>query len=302
MELSHKFSRCYFSCFNVHPEFASEFKFPKSKGSGFFTVKYIDAGFNKEAEMGEFFIEFNEKVKEHKLAQALEKAGAGQVTITTFANNDGNESASNALLRVWTIQKQTGYSYRCGDCQEALLTKTQAKFAESQKKQQETSEFDEKTAAAIKQSLADLGETNKQSLAEIGAVNEKVDNIQEGVCHIIPELKAENERLKKVNQDLVLSRDQQEAKTARATQRINVECERADKLGVESVQRMAEFGVEIVQLKAELQRKALEIAHLRELVNLTEAVKQAHSLEYQLKRVGERLDDYESTCKCARCD
>ena len=279
----------------MDPEFASAFKFPKSKGGGFFTIKYLDAGFNKEAEMGEFFIEFFEKVKEHKLAQALEKAGAGQVTITTFANNDGNESASNALLRVWTVQKQTGYSYRSGDCQEALLTKTQARFAESQKKQQETSEFDEKTVAAIKQSLAELGETNKQSLAEIGAVSGKVDyvgtkvnNIQQGVCEIISELKAKIEFQDRVIQEVKLSRDQQEAKTAQATKRINVEIEKVDKLSME-----------IIELKTKLWSKVKEIEHLREIANMTDAIKQAHSLHFHLKRFSERLDEDECK-KCAK--
>ena len=291
MEISHQFTRCYFSCFNVSPEFASVFKFPKGKGGGDFTIKYVNAGFNKEAEFGEFFIEFNEKVKEHKLAQALEKAGATQVTIMTFANNDGNESASNALLRVWTVQKQTGYSYIFGECQVALFTKTRAKFGESQKKQ-ETFEFDEKTAAAIKQSLADLGETNKQSLAEIEAVSGKVDKVQEGVSQIIPELKAENDKLKQKIKELVLSRDQQEQKTGVATARINMEIDKADKLGVE-----------IVELKAELRRRVQEIKYLQEVANLTEAVKQAHSLEFYLKRVGECLDENnQREHKCAKYD
>ena len=107
----------------MSPEFASAFKFPKSKGEGFFTIKYLDAGFDKEAKMGEFFVEFNAKVKEHKLAQALERAGAGQVTITTFANNDGNESASQALCRVWAVSNKTGIRYTQGECNEALMIK-----------------------------------------------------------------------------------------------------------------------------------------------------------------------------------
>jgi hypothetical protein len=290
--------RCFFVCFNVNPEFAREFKFAKSKGGGEFTIQYMNAGFNQEAEFGEFYIEFAEYIWEHKLVEALETAGASQVFVTTFPSKDWNESAANALCRVLTVMNKTGISYTQGKCSETVLTKAQAKFAESQKKQYETSEFDEKTAAAIKQSLADIGETNKQSLAEIGAVNGKVDNIQEGVCHIIPELKTELERVKKVNQDLVLSRDQQEAKTARATHRINVEIERADALGVENVELKAEHD----ELKAKLRRQALEIEHLREVVNLSEAIKHAHSLEFHLKRVGERLNEDENTRKYARCD
>jgi len=201
----------------VDPEFASVFKFPKSKGGGFFTIKYLDAGFNKEAEMGEFFIEFFEKVKEHKLAQALERAGAGQVTITTFANNDGNESASNALLRVWTVQKQTGYSYRSGDCQEALLTKTQARFAESQKKQQETSEFDEKIKEAINRSLALQEDTN----AKVAAVGGDVELIKDGVCAVIPDYQRKIEELERIVAHKTKECDRIEYAKAQKTRQVN---------------------------------------------------------------------------------
>ncbi len=286
MGVSYQFTRCYLTCFNVDPEFASAFKFPKSRGGGFFTIKYMDAGFDKEAEMGEFFIEFNEKVWGHKLTEELEKAGATQVYITTFTNNDGNESAANALLRVWSVAERTGHGFKAGECQEALLAKTQAKLAESKKKP-DTAELDEKTSAAIKQSLAEI-ETVK---FKVEGVDGKVDTIQEGVCQIIPDLKAENEKLKKSIKDLVLSRDQQEYKTGIATARINVEIEKADKLGVENL-----------GLRAENARLKDQVKSLQDQLNLAEAVKQVFSLEFQLKRVGERLDENERELKRARQD
>ena len=196
-EISRRFIRGYCSAFNAEPELAQNFKFFKSNGVNEFSIKHMEAGFNKEAGLGEFFFEFGEAVYEHKLIKALEKAGATQVTIMTFANNDANESASNALLRVWTVAAKSGVGYIRGACQEALLAKTKAK-QQSAKEQAATSFDEEKTAAAIKQSLAELGEVNKQSFNKIGVVDGKVDTVdgkmdkvQEGVCVIIPEYKAE---------------------------------------------------------------------------------------------------------------
>jgi chromosome segregation ATPase len=199
--------RVYFTCFNVDQSFARNFKFPKSKGDGFFTVKYMFAAFDKEAEAGEFYVEFEERVWEHKLIEALEAAGATQVIPQTFAHNDGNESASDALLRVWNLSDRTGLCYFQGECQEALQTKTSAKLKESKKKRV-ASEFDEKTAAAIKQSLSDIGETNKQSLAGIGNVSGKVEIIDEKVSDIGENVVSINSQikemidLKKKNEDL----------------------------------------------------------------------------------------------------
>jgi hypothetical protein len=153
----------------VDPEFASAFKLPKSKGGGFFTIKYLDAGFNKEAEMGEFFIEFFEKVKEHKLAQALERAGAGQVTITTFANNDGNESASNALLRVWAVSNKTGIRYTQGECSEALLRRAKQAAA------------DRVCCRVCKRSIEDLEKDNisTQAIADLKQSKPKYEHLKD---------------------------------------------------------------------------------------------------------------------------
>ena len=129
-------------------------------------------------------------------------------------------------------------------------------------------------------------------MAEIEAGSGKVDEVQGEISQIIPELKAKIEMLQKVHQELILSRDQEEAKTVEATKRVNIEIDKADKLDVE-----------IVELKAELRRSVQEIKYLQEVANLTEAVKQAHSLEFYLKRVGECLDENnQREHKCAKYD
>lgn len=95
------------SCFNVTPDFASTFKFWKSRGASEFEINYMEAAFDREAASGEFFIEFGEKVWEHKLIENFKFHGACQVMTSTFANNDGNESAAAALLRVLNTQEKT---------------------------------------------------------------------------------------------------------------------------------------------------------------------------------------------------
>ena len=237
----------------------------------------MEAGFNKEAGLGEFFFEFGEAVYEHKLIKALEKAGATQVTIMTFANNDANESASNALLRVWTVAAKSGVGYIRGACQEALLAKTKAK-QQSAKEQAATSFDEEKTAAAIKQSLAELGEVNKQSFNKIGVVDGKVDTVdgkmdkvQEGVCVIIPEYKAENEKQKQAIAELTKAKKQQEQKTGAATAKINIEIAKNMKLEAD-----------VLELKAEMKRKDKTIADLREAHSLADAARQMYELKAQI--------------------
>jgi molecular chaperone GrpE (heat shock protein) len=120
-------------------------------------------------------------------------------------------------------------------------------------------------------------------------VDVKVDTIQEGMCQIIPELKTEIENLKQKNKELVLSRDQQEAKTAQATKRINAETDRAHNLGVENL-----------ELKAGLQRKEKEIKRLQGEVDLMDAVKHIYSLSTQMTDLFQLIDENERAHKCAR--
>eukprot|EP00291_Cryptomonas_curvata_P009507 CAMPEP_0172201560 /NCGR_PEP_ID=MMETSP1050-20130122/30080_1 /TAXON_ID=233186 /ORGANISM="Cryptomonas curvata, Strain CCAP979/52" /LENGTH=233 /DNA_ID=CAMNT_0012879245 /DNA_START=34 /DNA_END=732 /DNA_ORIENTATION=- len=138
-EKSAKMSRFFVSCFNV-----------TIKGVGEFKIKYMETAFNKEAESGEFFLEFDEYVWEHKLIESFQSQGAGQVSTITFANNDGGDSAANALLRIRLNQEKTGISYSRGICPPALLAKVKSKQAAVAST---SKEFDEKTIAAIKQSL-----------------------------------------------------------------------------------------------------------------------------------------------------
>jgi hypothetical protein len=111
----------------VTPEFAESFHFPKSKGHGEFNIKYMEAAFKKEAGSGDFFIEFEENVWTHKLIECFQSRGAGQVMSSTFASNDGNDSASDALMYVFKSQDKNNIKYTRGTCPPALLDKVKVK-------------------------------------------------------------------------------------------------------------------------------------------------------------------------------
>ena len=138
---SFKLTRAYVSCFNVDPQFAMCFNVPKTRVDGEYKIKFMHAAFNKEAFSGEFFIEFEEQLWFNTLLQAFEDQGAGGVYIGTFKNNDGNDSAANALLRVWELAEKTEKFTIRGKCSDALMAKTKAKQAEAMSKKKE-SEFD----------------------------------------------------------------------------------------------------------------------------------------------------------------
>ena len=254
-----KNARFFVSCFNASPEFAASFKFQKSRGEGEFAVKYMLVAFNKEAESGEFFIEFEEKVWEHKLVESFQSQGAGQVTTITFANNDGGESAANALVRVMTSQKN-GDGYTRGTCPPTLHAKALAKIEEAHK-QQPASELDEKTAAAIKLSL----ETQVVKLEgiESGMQSQavKLEGIEQGVCNVIPDYQQEIKALRHALAYKTRQCDVQEAKTALQTGKVN----QRDKEN-ESLRRREEANIKREESLLERIKELESLVQLKEML------------------------------------
>jgi hypothetical protein len=142
------------------------------------------------------------------------------VTTITFANNDGGESATNALVRVMTSQKKSGDGYTRGTCPPALHAKALAKMEEAHK-QQPASELDEKTAAAIKLSL----ETQVVKLEgiESGMQSQAVElvDIKHGVCNVIPDYQKEIRALKDALAHKTKLCDRIENQKGRLTMEIN---------------------------------------------------------------------------------
>jgi hypothetical protein len=241
----------------VNPEFAGAFKFPKGRGEGYFTIKYVYAAFNKEAEMGEFYMEFEERVWSHKLVEALENAGATQITIMTFANNDGNESASNALARVRMVGDKTNETFIQGTTGEVFLNQARAKLNAS-RQAKVSAEFDEKTQAALKESLT--------------TIDGKVDKVAEGVCTIIPDYQQEIARLKLVVAHKTKECDRQEYERGKKTE----ECNKLTK-------KLLEANEQNLALKTECQKLQDNNTLLQDQVCLAKEIARLHKINEEME-------------------
>ena len=243
-ENSTRLNRVFVTCFNVTHAFGNSFKFWKARGISEFVIKYMEAAFDKEAGSGEFFFEFEEKVWEHKLIECFKSQGAGQVNTITFANNDGGDSASNALVRVLASQEKTNLKHSRGTCTPALRAKVQAKQALA-KTRLSYKEFDEKTMAVMNQSMA-LQEETKAAVVKVEGLLEgsmetvnsvkdgmqsqavklesqsvKLDGIEHGVCNVIPDYQREIEQLKEALVKKTAACDTIEGKLGHKTRIIN---------------------------------------------------------------------------------
>ena len=149
----------------------------KARNAGNFTIKFMHAALNKEAYSGEIFIEFQETLRVCTLIAQMEEHGACQVNVVTFKNN---ESASNALLRVWTSAAKTGCEVTRGAGSKELLAKTQAKFEAESQSEADDVKNEAKMSEGIRQSLTDMRH-------KVGSMEEKIDTVQQGVCANIPD-------------------------------------------------------------------------------------------------------------------
>lgn len=263
-------SRYFVSCFNVTPEFASEFKFPKSRGGGEFGIKYMEAAFNKEAGSGEFFFEFEDYVWSNKLVELFYSKGAGQVSTITFANVDGGESASNALLRIISSQEKTGIAYTRGTCPSTLLNRVQAKKAAAA--QMSSGEFEEKTVAAIKHSMEEQAAILVKVEGGLQSQVVKLDGIQEGVCNVIPDYQNKIAKLEEALAYQIVQRNSQEGKTSAQTRVVNQQKDviTAKDIEIATLHKREDFLLKRIQeLESNLDMcKAVE--HLKQMTQLAQ--------------------------------
>lgn len=135
----------------------------------------MESAFDKEAECGEFYLEFGENIWEYKLVERFEAQGACQVNSVTFEHNDGHESASNALLRVLKTQEKTGLLFTKGVRPAGLAKKVQEKLDNSKKDLMSMHEWDEKTKARLddlKQNMQDVDSKVQSQVVKL----EKIEN------------------------------------------------------------------------------------------------------------------------------
>lgn len=265
------------------------------------------ASFNKEALSGEFYLEFDEKVWEHKVVESFSAHGATQIMTMTFPPNDANESASNALLRIFENQKKTGLSYQRGTIPPALLAKVQAKQEAAKNLSADNKEVDEKTARAMQESLKlnyaklETIDTNVQSQGV------KLDGIQEGVCQVIPDYQKKIDFLEYKLAHQTWLADSAQGKLAYKTRTINQHETRIAQLEQNELDHIAErqaWMAEKTALLEQLETKRSMQSFLDGLKQeQLETKKSTQSLMDNLKHVAGILSttlDEERACKRAR--
>ena len=219
-----KLKRCHVTAFNVDEDLAASFKLPKARSDGeFFGIQFMHAAFDRDAFSGEFFIGFSDMVYDNKIKEAFEKMGAGCVFVSSFAANDDNASASAALARVWEAADKNGNEYTKGECEKALRQRTEARM-EAEKEKALAKEFQEKSVAAINNSLSEVGGKVDGVVTTVVDINVNVIAVKDIVTQKnVLEVSVDNE-LKLTKAKLVhatLKLDQEENKRGMITQDVN---------------------------------------------------------------------------------
>ena len=252
----------------------------KARNAGNFNINYVHAALNKEAFSAEIFIEFEDALRVCTLAAQMEEQGACQVSVLTFKNNDGNESASNALLRVWTTAAKTGHEYTRGTASKDLWGKANAKFEAEKQQQADNAKNEAKFTEGVRQSLADIG-------GKVDTVEGKINNVQHGMCTIIPDyqklLKETMEKLAHKTKEV----DRIENKMGRMTHEINRITEENENLKEASNMASRKHEREITELKYTLETKDKQIKDKDELLEnyrTFETAKWIIETERELKR------------------
>jgi hypothetical protein len=187
----------------------------------------MESAFDKEAECGEFYLEFCENIWEYKLVERFEAQGACQVNAVTFEHNDGHESASNALLRVLKTQEKTGLLITKGDRPAGLAKKVQEKLDNAKKELMSVPEWDEKTKARLDDLKQNMQEVDSKVQSQ-GVKLEKIENdvqsqsvdvadIKNGVCGVIPDYQRDNAVLKEALNKKTAACDSMEGRLAHQT-------------------------------------------------------------------------------------
>ena len=159
------------SCFEVTPDFAVKFEYQK----GEIPIKSMEAGFNKDQQNSDFFIEFEDQIHDNELELSFQAQHAKGVNVMTFPNDNG-KSASDALLHVMAVQDKYGVKITRGVFPASLKKSFEAQKAAQDKKVLEQ-EFNEKTQAAEKASLDEF----KSKLGEVHDEVQGLGHFQQGI-------------------------------------------------------------------------------------------------------------------------
>ena len=210
----------------------------------------------------EVYMQFKEQVYPNKVVEYFEKdMGANQVVATPLPDFVSKKGALESVLK---LGAETGVSFSQGEIHKDL------KHLLTMPQQQSNAEFDEKTAAAFKASLADFGVKVEQMQGGVAAVDGKmtavdgkmtaVDGKMDQLIKNQAYLEAKAVRLEREIVEHKLKRDQTERKLGLQTEAKN----RAEAAKEEAIKEMKEKEKEMATLlrnkDAELQfrLKAME--------------------------------------------
>jgi hypothetical protein len=217
-------------------------------------IKYLEAGFNRDQQSGEFFIEFEEQIHDTELELSFQAQHAKGINVLTFPNDNG-KSASDALLRVMAVQNKTGFKLSRGKFPDSLKKSFETQKAAQDKILLER-EFNEKTHAAEKISFEEFKSKMEEVCSEVqglghfqqgikddvlsigndvqahsikleaigdGVHSQAVDlvDIKQGVCNVIPDYQVEIKQLKEALAHKTKLCDRIEGQKGRLTMEIN---------------------------------------------------------------------------------
>ena len=123
----------------------------------------------------EGYMESHEQIWSNNLIDRFEERGATSVDVMIFQNNDGNLSAASAFHRVIKVSSSPGFKLiSTGEIKPKVCAKARA-VQEKERIQAGTTEFDWKTQAATKQSLATISEAmvTKEDFQSLGESSQK---------------------------------------------------------------------------------------------------------------------------------
>ena len=240
------------------------------------SVKYLEAGFNKDRQSGDFFIEFEDQIHDNELELSFQAQHAKGVNVMTFPNDNG-KSASDALLHVMAVQDKYGVKITRGVFPASLKKSFEAQKAAQDKKVLEQ-EFNEKTQAAEKASLDEfkskLGEVHdevqglghfqqgiKDDVLSIGndvqsygvKMEAGFEGVKQEVRSFIPDFQERIKQLEKEVEYHKNQRDIQEGKTAAQTTKVN--------------QKDKEIAMLLKREEALVKREDSLVARIKELEN-----------------------------------
>ena len=214
-------------------------------------IKYLEAGFNRDQQSGEFFIEFEEQIHDTELELSFQAQHAKGINVLTFPNDNG-KSASDALLRVMAVQNKTGFKLSRGKFPDSLKKSFEIQKA-AQDKTLLDREFNEKTHAAekisfeevkskmdevcsevqglghfqqgIKDDVHGLGQFQQGIKDDVQSYGVKMEagfeGVKQEVLSFIPDFQERVKQLEKEVDYHKAQRDAQEYKTARQTAKVN---------------------------------------------------------------------------------